>query len=212
MKLQIITLIILLISAKCLFAQEITDLQITQLSIENTEGELQIIGGKANFINLPKNITTEIVGSNIILKNQSSQKIFIEIPKHCSIKINNHKGNINIKDFEGKIEVDAQEGNISLENLNNEVYINTNKGNIKGLFKDIFPKKIISFVNVEGNVDLFLPQNIEVNWQIKADKTIKNAFWKDQKNTDFQQNSSPVNPEKPTYLIYNKGGMVSIKN
>ncbi len=186
------------------------DIQITQLLMENTEGELHIKGTENTEINLPKNISTEINGTVITLKNQSSKLILIEIPKYCNIKINNHKGDISVKNFEGKVEVETQEGNIHLEKLSNEVYANTNKGNIKGVFKEIAPKKIISLVNVQGNIDVVLPKNTQANWRIKADAPIKSDFSNMQDTQNKKEYTLQISPEKPTYMLYNKGGKINI--
>lgn len=180
------------------------NLGILQINIENTEGEIKITGTDTKKISLPKNISAEINGEIINIKNQSSKQFLIEIPKNCNIKIQNHKGNVFIKNFDGKVETDIQEGNISLEQISQEVYANTNKGNIIGLFKEVFPKKMLSIINVEGNISLALPKNIDVNWVIKSDNAIG-------KGITTIDKMSPINPERPTFMIYNKKGKVDFQ-
>lgn len=108
------------------------------------------------------NISTESWKRSIDLK--------IQVPIKTSLKLHcvNH-GDILVENVEGEIEINNVNGAVTLKNISGAVVAHALNKDVVVTFKDIDPKKSMSFSSLNGDLDVLFPKNLKATLKLKSD-------------------------------------------
>lgn len=134
-----------------------------QVSIEATKsGSEEELKNSLILVKLDKNnIKIETQKSNQNLKSIAKIDYFIMIPERSNLKLNLINGNVSAKFVLGKLDININNGNAKLKDCDNSVKAKVINGQIKLKQKRFDKKDAIFLETVSGDINLFLPKNIE---------------------------------------------------
>jgi hypothetical protein len=117
-------------------------------------------------------ISAEEKNNSIVLFCNSNNKTIdfdIKIPRKFSIKISSKdNGRIEIVNIEGDIEADNPGGDIILNNVSGSAVLNAINGKIVADFTWVKPGSPLMLTTLEGNIELYLPENTNANIKIRS--------------------------------------------
>lgn len=94
----------------------------------------------------------------------------IKMPANMDLDVSTVHGKIEISGINGTHEVSGVNGPITLKDISGSVVSNTVNGTILVNFKTITPDEPMSFVTLNGNVDVTFPSNIKARAKMKSDR------------------------------------------
>jgi hypothetical protein len=95
----------------------------------------------------------------------------IKVPKNTSLSLyTGHDGDISVENVNGEIEVETHHGRIILKNVSGSVIADGGEEDIIVVMNRTDPKKIMSFSNVHGDIDITFPPGIKANVKIKTNE------------------------------------------
>lgn len=100
----------------------------------------------------------------------------ITVPVNTSLKINCTHGSIQVQGVHGELELSSMHGDIDLDNVSGTATANSTHGSIKASMNAIDGTKPLSFVTLNGNVDLWLPATQHATLKMK---TMRGDIWTD---------------------------------
>ncbi len=112
----------------------------------------------------------------------------VQVPKNFDLKISTVHGDIQVSEINGAMEVSATNGPMKFENISGSLICNTVNGTIEANFLKVTPNEPMSFVTLNGNVDITFPASVKATAKMKSDQG--EIF------TDFDMAVSQPKPEK----------------
>jgi DUF4097 and DUF4098 domain-containing protein YvlB len=100
--------------------------------------------------------------------NAGNLDIHVPLKTNLNLKTMNG-GNISIEDVDGEIEVQNANGGVILNNVAGSVIAHSMNGRVQVNLRDISMNKPMSFISMNGNVDLTLPPSAKANLKMRAD-------------------------------------------
>lgn len=94
----------------------------------------------------------------------------IRVPENFDVKLNTVHGEISVTGIKGALDVSSVNGGIRLENVSGSVITNTVNGEIKASILNASSGEPMSFVTLNGNVDVTLPSGIKTTVKMKSDR------------------------------------------
>ena len=94
----------------------------------------------------------------------------IKVPENFDLHLHTVHGDILINNVEGEMEVSGVNGRISIEELQGSAVCNTVNGNVVVRFKELEERTPMSFVTLNGDVDVTLPASAKVLAKMKSDR------------------------------------------
>jgi DUF4097 and DUF4098 domain-containing protein YvlB len=93
----------------------------------------------------------------------------LQVPVATSLKLSClNNGAIVVDNVEGEIEVSNMNGSVILTNVAGTVVANSLNGRITAVMKRVTPEKPMSFVTMNGDIDVTLPADVKGNVQFKT--------------------------------------------
>ncbi len=94
----------------------------------------------------------------------------IQVPQKTSLKLTcvNH-GDIEVENIEGEIEINNVNGAVTLTNISGAVVAHALNKDLTVTFKEVDPKKSMSFSSLNGDIDVTFPKNLKANLKLKTD-------------------------------------------
>ncbi len=94
----------------------------------------------------------------------------IQVPIKTSLKLHcvNH-GDILVENVEGEIEINNLNGAVTLKNISGAVVAHALNKDVVVTFKDIDPKKSMSFSSLNGDLDITFPKHLKATLKLKSD-------------------------------------------
>jgi DUF4097 and DUF4098 domain-containing protein YvlB len=97
--------------------------------------------------------------------------LVIQVPFNTSLRLGCvNDGSIVVEKATGEIEAQNVNGPITLTNISGSAVANTTNGSVIVTFARIDPAKAMSFVTLNGNVDVTLPRGSKANLSMKIDR------------------------------------------
>lgn len=87
----------------------------------------------------------------------------VQLPVNTNLIVNMRGGNVDVNQLAGSIEVSNQKGNVKLLNLTGSAVVSTVNGGVKAVFNRVNPNAAMSFVSMNGDVDVTLPRATQAN-------------------------------------------------
>lgn len=87
----------------------------------------------------------------------------IEVPARTNLMLKNVQGAIQVDAVDGDIEVQAVQGDVTLTGVSGTVVAHTVDGTIKADIRRVAAGKAMSFVSVDGAIDVTLPASLKAN-------------------------------------------------
>jgi DUF4097 and DUF4098 domain-containing protein YvlB len=94
----------------------------------------------------------------------------IQVPNKTSLKLScvNH-GDIEVENIEGEIEINNVNGAVTLTNISGAIVAHALNKDLIVTFKEVDPKKSMSFSSLNGDIDVTFPKNLKANLKLKSD-------------------------------------------
>ncbi len=107
-----------------------------------------------------------------ISTNSWQRKIHLEIstPKNTDLRVNTVHGKINVSGLNGKLEVSSVNGGINFKDIGGSIISNTVNGDIRGNFLSVTSGEPMSFVTLNGDVDITFPASIKALAKMKSER------------------------------------------
>lgn len=118
----------------------------------------------------------DTVHVNVTSSSAGERGLTITVPVNTSLKVNCTHGSIQVQGVHGEIELSGMNGNIDMEDVSGTAIANTTHGSIKAVMDRIDGTKPLSFVTLNGNVDLWLPAAQRATLKMK---TMHGDIWSD---------------------------------
>lgn len=96
--------------------------------------------------------------------------IDLQVPTNFDLELNTVHGTINIENVNGTLEVSAVNGKVDLTNISGSVICNSVNGDITAHFKNVETGVPMSFVTLNGNVDVTLPPSTKATAKLRSDR------------------------------------------
>ena len=107
-----------------------------------------------------------------ISQNARNKTYKFFIPNKANLMVNDLHAQIettySIDNHKGEIEIMALNSQIKMNNVSGPVVANATNGNVEVVFNKITPDKPISFLSVNGYVDVTLPKNVAADLQLNT--------------------------------------------
>ena len=118
----------------------------------------------------------------------------IKIPADFDLEVSTVHGRIKIAGVKGAMEVSGVNGPLTFTDVSGSIICNTVNGEVTATFKEVAPNEPMSFVTLNGDVDVTFPGSIKAKAKMKSDRG--EIF------TDFDMTVDKSQPEVKT----NDGG------
>lgn len=96
--------------------------------------------------------------------------IEIKAPNNCDLNLSTVHGAISVTNVTGSMEISGVNGGISLENVSGSVVANSVNGDVKAIFKGLVEGQPMSFVTLNGDVDVTLPANTKATTKLRSER------------------------------------------
>jgi len=107
----------------------------------------------------------------------NSGNLDIQVPAKTNLNLKStNGGNITVDGVEGEIEVQNTNGGVILNNVAGSVVAHSMNGRVQANLREITPNKPMSFVSMNGNVEVTLPTTAKANLKMRADN---GGIWSD---------------------------------
>jgi hypothetical protein len=113
--------------------------------------------------------------NNVVTVNTESWRapadLVIQVPTHASLELGCiNDGDIVVEHVEGEIEAQNVNGAITLTGISGSALANTTNGAVTASFARLDPGKAMSFVTLNGNVEVTLPASTRADLNLKIDQ------------------------------------------
>lgn len=152
--------------------------------------------------------------------------ITIKTPKQSNLDIHTVHGEVKITGISGTLEVSSVNGGLSFDQVAGTVVANTVNGKVMANFTSITSGEPMSFVTLNGDVDVTLPDNTKATAKVRSDRgEIYTDFEMDmeQSKKDVRKSNGEyevsinswvygkINGGGPEYLFKNMNGNILIR-
>lgn len=94
----------------------------------------------------------------------------ISVPRNFSLKLSTVNGGvIHVENVEGEMDLSNVNGDITLHNVGGSALVNTVNGEIEASFQSVTPDKPMAFSNLNGDIEVTLPANTEMEAKMKSE-------------------------------------------
>jgi len=129
--------------------------------------------------------------------------LLITVPTDASVRLNSVNGDwLRVENIRGDVELNATNGEIFATNVSGSVVANSSNGDIKVTLDQITAGKAMSFVTLNGDVDVTLPPDVKARMKLQSDH---GEVWTDFEMQVDTQSRSQVEDNR------SKGGRYRVK-
>lgn len=129
--------------------------------------------GMKRIASNPAKITAK-ESDNVVSVNTESWKkrtdLNIKVPSDFDLHLHTIHGEIDVRSVQGAMEISGVNGGVSLDEISGSVVCNTVNGAVNVRFVEIDDDTPMSFVTLNGNVDVTLPGSASVTAKMKSDQ------------------------------------------
>ncbi len=96
--------------------------------------------------------------------------LFIKAPRKVSMKLQTmNSGKLIIENIEGEIEANNMNGSIHMDGISGTVVAHSANGKVVVAFDKITPEKPMSFISMNGTIDVTFPANAKLDAKMRTD-------------------------------------------
>lgn len=119
---------------------------------------------------------------------QADVNFSLSVPRNFSLYLSTvNGGDVVVENVNGEMEISNVNGDVTLTNVGGSATVNTVNGDITASFNSINADSPMAFSNVQGNIDITLPENVSVTAKMRSE-------W-GEVYTDFEMNIDRSNRE-----------------
>lgn len=112
-------------------------------------------------------------GNKISVDTESWKKkinLTIQVPVDFDLALSTVHGSIEVNNVHGAMEISAVNGKVTLNNISGSVVSNSVNGDIKALFKNVSQGVPMSFVTLNGDLDVSLPSSTRATVKLRSER------------------------------------------
>ncbi|MEP4533475.1 MAG: DUF4097 family beta strand repeat-containing protein [Cyclobacteriaceae bacterium] len=94
----------------------------------------------------------------------------IKVPINADLELHTVHGFIEVSNVNGTMEINGVNGGMSLTNISGSVLANTVNGDVSVTFKTLAKEVPMSFVTLNGDVDVTLPASVKATAKLRSDQ------------------------------------------
>lgn len=131
------------------------------------------VNGMTRISSVPFDISATEEDNEIEINTNSWQRrmnITIRTPRKTDLEVGTVQGQISVSNIDGVMELGSVNGGIKFDNVSGSVLSNTVNGDIKGSFERVNSNQSMSFVTLNGDVDITLPTSVKAQAKLKSDR------------------------------------------
>ncbi len=137
--------------------------------------------------------------------------IEMKVPANCDLYLHTIHGDIEVNGVHGVMDISGINGAIRLANIEGSVVANTVNGEVKANLLKTEPNEPMSFITLNGNVELTLPARIKATTKMKSDQgeiytDFEMAMERSKTNVKREEGQYEVAINKWVYGKINGGG------
>lgn len=102
--------------------------------------------------------------------------MLLTVPTNTSLRLRSTHGDLSITGVHGEIDVASTHGDVVLTGVSGTVLANSVHGSITASMNQVDQAKPISFITLNGNIEVTLPADVRMNLKLKADR---GEIWSD---------------------------------
>jgi len=137
------------------------------------EGRSDRYPGMRRLPNRTTGLSVEEEGNVVVVKTESWRApadLVIQVPFNTSLELGCvNDGDIVVDQARGEVEAQNVNGSITLTKIGGSALANTTNGEVVVSFARLEPGKAMSFVTLNGNVDVTLPRGTKANVTLRID-------------------------------------------
>jgi DUF4097 and DUF4098 domain-containing protein YvlB len=95
--------------------------------------------------------------------------LVIKVPKNFDLEVSTVHGSIVITNVNGIVEVSGVNGPVTLSQITGAILANTVNGELTAVLQKVTAKNEMSFVTLNGNIDVTLPADVKASCKMKSD-------------------------------------------
>ncbi|CAN5215621.1 hypothetical protein BH23BAC3_BH23BAC3_22590 [soil metagenome] len=133
---------------------------------ETRDGMRRLSGSSRGFEVQERNNIISISGMSLA----DNIEFEILVPNNFSLKLSLVNGQrLNVDGVDGNLEISNVNGGVNLTNVGGSALINTVNGDIIATFQSVAAERPMAFSNVNGDIDITLPNNAQFSAKIKSE-------------------------------------------
>ncbi len=129
--------------------------------------------GMKRIASNPAKITAKENGNVVSVNTESWKKwtdLKIKVPSNFDLDLHTIHGEIDVRSIQGAMEISGVNGGVNLDEISGSAICNTVNGPVNVRFVEIDTDTPMSFVTLNGNVDVTLPGSASVTAKMKSDQ------------------------------------------
>ncbi len=131
------------------------------------------VNGMKRISGVPFDIEAVEENNKIEINTNSWQRridLKISTPRNTQVIASTVHGDLTITGVSGDMEISGVNGKITFSNVSGSIISNTVNGDIKGNFLKVSPNQPMSFVTLNGDVDITFPPDIKALAKLKSER------------------------------------------
>ena len=177
---------------------------LTPLTPQSRNAPASEIQGLRRIDSYGRNIAVDQANNTVTIQSNSRQSgdLLIQVPVRTNIRVNANQARTTVEGVDGEIEINAV-SDVTLTDVAGSVLVNSTAGKVTASLRSVTPDKPMSFVSVNGTIDVTLPAGIKAS--VRA-RTLDGEIYTGFDNNEFtlQPVTGPSLSVSPT-ISFNYG-------
>jgi len=95
--------------------------------------------------------------------------LIVQVPTKTTLVVKAVNRGVTIENVEGEVDASSVNGNVIVKNITGSIIANSHNGKIEASLNSATPDKPMSFITMNGNVDVTLPATTKANLRMRAE-------------------------------------------
>ncbi|GAB5534867.1 MAG: hypothetical protein Rubg2KO_11160 [Rubricoccaceae bacterium] len=145
-----------------------------RLSVSHTPegGSPRAVSNLAEYVSVQSTSNAySITGRNPANGAFESIDITLSVPARADVRLGvSRGGEIVANGIDGVVDVSQRNGSVELTNLGGSAAVNALNGSIEASFRSVTPNRSMSFIALNGEIDLTLPARLKANVRLRSER------------------------------------------
>lgn len=144
--------------------------------VENSRGsrdrDKEATGGMRRIITAGGGVEVQEEGNVMKINMDPSRgggSLVVQVPMKTTLTVKAVNGGVSIENIQGEVEATSINGKVTLKNINGSVIANSHNGKIEAVLTGVTPGKPMSFISMNGTIDVTLPAATKANLRMRAE-------------------------------------------
>lgn len=142
-------------------------------SADSKDAKSEVPPGMKRINANPLEISAKEQNNTVYINSESWKRkinVNIQVPMDFDLELSTVHGQIVIENVNGAIEVSSVNGPVEMTSVSGSVLANSVNGTIKALFKSVTAGEPMSFVTLNGDVDVTLPASVKATTKMRSER------------------------------------------